>query len=992
VAGIFDNLPDAVDAAARLDAQGEHSVFTVINPVDRGVVQRQSRQLNAIAWPSGSRARGTDAAAVQTVLVDVDPVNQDRPGTDGQLAACEQAARAALGLVAEHSGAALLRTGSGAALWLRVDLLPDRPSQDLVRNFLHWLTARVQVPGAKVDVSVSDQCRPTALPGTTKRKLKLLQTYTASRPARPVQIVETFAGQDSGAFERFLRSLPQVAPRSSPTVKVANAHLAGNPATTTVASLCPGWRKILDTIDDWPSGNDLSSSATAWRLVRAMQHRTAMGDDQIARVLQDWGQNFGNSYSDLRKAESDVPRIRGKAEAEPPCSDVVGALGDSAPCAACPEFLYRPHPRRRKTVLVRPDLALYSRPPLGSHLRDPLGSSLDEARWRLSGSIEDAVVWALEHRPTGQSVDVALLYRVGAGIGKTHQAVRVMQKLLSQPGPPRFIYLTESYRTARDVLGVLQGTPVAGKVRLFHPKLKRPLTTPRGEIEGFCERPELITAARADGARSDYQLACRGCPELTTCRYRAQFESQTSYIAVHDHAMSLLGPRADRGNLPTTGIFDEDPRRIYEPDIEVVTEDDLQQLEAAHPAEATALLSELRRILNGHRKAPKPLVVEQPRFKLPMSRERGVLELARKARSTGRAGRLVKALWKDSSGGIQPYGVWVTDPGNPFHAKQAGRQTKGAIGLVSVTRFRLHREVLTLVLDATAHPGVLEAGLGREVIADTDQVATQCEVWQIPVDASRTALARDADLRRKIQSLLRALDSRHTRTAPLGLITYQTALQSFFRTPRSRTGTRVSGYFHGLRGSNEFHDRGVNELVIVGTPVPNLTSFSTLASTYVQEYEQRLPQAVWTRGFVPCGFKWDELDVATAVTAFDDPTMQALLDRDCAAELYQAAFRIRPHINPDTKRIWLVGLQPIWDLPTTKLLDFEQAMGAVGHSRSRGRPATAMARAIAQIDHEFRTSGKLPTARQVADAADVSLSTAKRARRGYREQLEDADS
>jgi hypothetical protein len=296
-----------------------------------------------------------------------------------------------------------------------------------------------------------------------------------------------------------------------------------------------------------------------------------------------------------------------------------------------------------------------------------------------------------------------------------------------------------------------------------------------------------------------------------------------------------------------------------------------------------------------------------------------------------------------------------------------------------------------LVLDATAHPGILEAGLGREMRADTDQVRARCEVWQIPVNTSWTALSSGGQLRRNIRTLLQALDAHHTQTDPMGLITYQRAM-SYFPEATGRKAGRVTGYFHGVRGSNEFLDRGVNEMVIVGTPVPNLTSFETLATTYAQEYENRLPDASRTRGFVASGLQWEGLDVAMATMTYDDPTLQALLDRECAAELYQAAFRIRPHVNGAAKRIWLIGLQPIWDLPTTRLLTFEQAIKELGGGRPRGRPASAMSRATAYIDQQYRSVGQLPPVAEIVQGTSVSKSTAKRARKKYKAKLSDADS
>ena len=982
--GLFDNVADAVKEAADLDAEGEYCLYTVINPVEKHVLQRDNRAINAIERPAGLRALKEDAAVVQTVLVDVDPASISRPALVDEIRRCERAARKVLSLVRSHSGAALLRTGNGTAVWFRTDLPPGEVSRELVQKFLLWLAREVKEPGAKIDTGVYDQARLTALPGTTKRKLKDFPAFTSERSPRPVELVETFDGSSPDAFAVFLRGLPTQAPaRISPSVQGPTA----TPGTSASADdLCPGWRMVMETVDEWPFGHDLSPSATAWRLINAMRSRTGMEDDQIVSAVHDWGASFANTYADRKRVAADVARILGRNDGEPRCADAALALGRSAPCHECPEYLFRPSRGRWKNVIVRHGWPAYTRPPLDGHLRDPLGDSLDEARWRLGWSIEDAVDWAMEHRQAGGSVDAVLLFRVGAGVGKTHQAVRVMKKMLSRPDGPRFIYLTESYRTAHDVLKKLARGSYATHVRLFHPKLDRDLGDPIGSVQGYCQQPKRIEDARSEGARNDYQLACRRCPDLRSCMYRKQLVEPVSYISVHDQAMSLLGRPADRGNLPTVGIFDEDPRRIYHPKVEGFTEDDLRQLDADHPTAAPAVTHVLRRGAAEPRRAPRPLVEAVDAFRDPTGAARTALAQLVQTKVTGRSRQLINALHSDVSG-KRPFRVWLASQKYPYRAERNRRKVRAVVGVVTVNQFQLHDEILALVLDATAHPGLLETGLGRDVIADSDQVVAGCEVWQIPVAATRAAL-KNKNLQKQIKALLRMLDAQHTKSDPLGLITNRQFLSNF-RPTTSRVQSRIDGYFGGIRGTNVFHDKNVRELVIVGSNIPGLTDFATLSTSFVEHYQKRVPGFSTTTRYVSCGLKWEGMDIATSTMSYEDVTVAALLDRECAAEQYQAAYRVRPHVAGELKRIWLIGTQPLWDLPTTRLLTLGRALSELrSHTRPavRGRPRLKRQAALVYIRQVHHRDGRVPTRAEIAREVGCKKKTAQRALGDYKKR------
>ena len=506
-------------------------------------------------------------------------------------------------------------------------------------------------------------------------------------------------------------------------------------------------------------------------------------------------------------------------------------------------------------------------------------------------------------------------------------------------------------------------------------------------------------ASRADGVRKDYQRVCRSCPDLSTCQYFPQFKKQVSFIAVHDLAPWLVGKYVDRGNIPMVGIFDEDPRRIYSPEIEGFIEDDLRHLDADHPTAAPAITQVLRRGAAQPRDVPRPLVEALDAFRAPTGAARTALTQLVQAKVTGRPRQLINALHSDVSG-KRPFRVWLAPPKHPYRAERNKQKVRAVVGVVTVNQFQLHDEVLAIVLDATAHPGLLQTGLNggsqprsasrkhRKVIADTDQVAARCELWQIPENTTREVLDPKSDQVKNIGALLRALEGRHSKADPLGLITHRDALQ-YFPPVVSPTESRVDGYFGGIRGTNVFHDRNVRELVIVGANIPNLTKFRTLSTAFIEQHENRVPSFSTTTRYESCGFKWEGMEVATATMSYQDATMAALLDRECAAEHYQAAYRIRPHVDGEAKRIWLIGTQPFWDLPTTRLLTLEQALREVRPPPIppvQDRPPKLPA-ALAHIRDVQRCDNRIPTRAEIAHAIGCCAKTAQRALREYREEL-----
>ena len=983
--GLFNNLDDAVDAATDLDAEGKFCVYAGINPLD----PQEGRQVGCLQRGTVKLAGERSVHSVQSLLVDLDPRSTKRPATNSEVVRCEAAARGLLDQMDGYGAAALLRTGSGCALWFRVDLPTGDESKQLHRNFLRWAGEVLEDHKVEVDLAVSNQNRLTALPGTTKRKLKGQRNFTRTRPPRRVEIVEICDGQ--GEIESFLRSLH---PRGQHPTADDSATMADR-AGGEIEDLCPGWLAVYRTIGSAAGSSlpgDWSASGVSFRLVGAMIHRTEMTEEQIIEALDEWDDAHEQRYGTSEDVANDVRRMITRGAGLPPCSDIHYLLADQSPCEECPEWRFRIRRSDATRVIVRKHLPPCTRPSTreegASRPREALGADLSTVRDGLDEMIEldGSLAFKYADRPTDRGYPTVLM-RAGAGAGKTTTVVDVLERLLARGGeaffgarPPgnRFIYFTESYRTALDVRDLLADRSVPAE--LFHPKLSPPNTP---GVAGWCEDPERLRAARNRGVLDERREVCEGCPLRDGCAYWTQYRRNVSYIAVHDLAGALVGARPGRRweELPQFAVFDEAPTRAYMPQLVPVADEDFDQLDRGGP-DCVDLANRVYALHQEQRSSPQPVF---DLLTAPLRREWArLVERLEERELGGIYRRLLDRLGADLGQEAPPYRVWVAPNAHPFRDED-GREAP--LALCEARGFRVDPRVLAIVLDATGDPRILRAGLGRRVVVDTDALRPDCEVLQVPWETTRREMSRPRGVCRRIHTFLDHLANRHDEDNPLGLISYASFTSGFFE-KRDRAGY-VTSHFGGLRGSNEFVVRGVKELVIVGAPVPNLTSFAAQASVFVERHEGRAPETALSSWYVDTGASWRGLKLGTRHTGCPDPLAGALFDQQCAAELYQAAFRVRPLDQPETKKIWIFGQQPVWDLPTTRLLTMEDAFAEIGVRRPKRSPGPnpdQKQRAVEFVERYRKQHGRPPTKRQIMEGVSVSESTAKRAKRENRRQ------
>lgn len=958
--GIYDDLDEAVAAAAELDREDQWSVYVGFNPRRAGT----NRPTNTMEIPPGLRGGDEEILRIRAVRVDVDPVSPTRPALDEEGDACRRIALQIRDHVSPDGASAVCATGNGCSLTFLTDLPATKTIKNKLKNFLHHLAAEYSTEDVEIDKGVSNFSGLTALPGTWKRKLKDIDDYTEDRPRRMVRIEEIRQGTNPGALAAYLATVPDML---STLIDVEQLDLPTDSPVATFADLCPGWLKIYREVPRAPSTPemDLSASGIIHKLVRALHFRVGMTLDEIILAVFERDRLIGHHYGNLEHATGDVRRILEKTPLPPSCETARAILGDDAPCNKCPEWLFRPPPDTSKYIVVRKKLDTYSRPD-PSRRREDLGSDLDEVRKGLDVVVEDFLDYLAEHHEPGAIYEEVFLLRLGAGIGKTHVSVDVLNRFLSRPDAPRFILFTDTYKNALRVMAMLD--PSHG-VRLFHPKEK----PKRVDVEGYCENLTRHRKLRNQGVENEYQEICKNCRKVRACRYRVQFLEECSYVAVHDLAPALIGEHADRGNLPWLALFDENPRRLYQPELKAITDLVMKNVALAYE-DSSELALPIISAAYRHTGPPTPTVGLLDNEERECISTMLQVPLPRGLSATARL--FIQALREDLQSSRPPHNVWTP----PLKYNLEG-QPHAVV--VQKKQMQLHHEVLVTALDATAHDHILGQGLGREVVTDTETVPPRCQLFLVPVNTSKGFFRRDRGLRRDVERFITHRIEEWSEDEPLGLIGYKDFIQSMAKKYEGKP--LVSAYFGNLRGTNEFVENGVQELIIVGVPIPHLTDFGITASTFILQHHDRLPELDHGSHVVHTGLEWEGHAVGVHALSYPDKDLNTLFEQETAAEMYQAAFRIRPLEGIPGKRIWLFGRQPVWDIPVTEVLRLPDALARIGLSpqgRGRGRPRNQRD----AVQRAFDASKGCATISDLAKQTGASVSTVKRALREFREE------
>ena len=212
VAGYFDDLDKAAQAAATLDARKAGGIYFTLNEIHPGLIARSPNQLTDRQEPTTS---DSDVIRRRLLLVDLDAIRPaDISATEDEHCAAQDVARAVAAWLSSQGWPAPIfgDSGNGAHLLYRIDLPAD--DKGLVRRCLEALGDRFDNDTIKVDRKVFNPARISKLYGTTPHKGHSIPVRP-HRPARMIEIPETLDVVPVEKLEALAAMIAKPAPTAS---------------------------------------------------------------------------------------------------------------------------------------------------------------------------------------------------------------------------------------------------------------------------------------------------------------------------------------------------------------------------------------------------------------------------------------------------------------------------------------------------------------------------------------------------------------------------------------------------------------------------------------------------------------------------------------------------------------------------------------------------------------------------------------------------------
>ena len=225
-----------------------------------------------------------------------------------------------------------------------------------------------------------------------------------------------------------------------------------------------------------------------------------------------------------------------------------------------------------------------------------------------------------------------------------------------------------------------------------------------------------------------------------------------------------------------------------------------------------------------------------------------------------------------------------------------------------------------IVLDSTGSPAIYERIFqGRRVDTFDFDVACEARVVQV-ADGTYGKTVTEGDERtrkRLLDSVRHIVRHRGSHDHPVALITHM-GLETAVRNMDLRH--LRTGHFYAERGTNRFTGNDSRDMVVVGTPTPNLDDLEMGAEAL---YAADTEDLDFRSEYMPRPYGMrddDDMDSQTEIRDYIDPRLRELVGLFREAEINQAALRGRPLENGDQKTIWLLTSLPVPGLPPTDLV------------------------------------------------------------------------
>jgi hypothetical protein len=922
-----------------------------------------------------------DVPALQRFILDLDVDTAGRrraalqtkvERASSSTAEVKRTLRVAEQIVAEEgiTAAAIFASGNGAQVLVPVHL--DHTADNLGR--LKAFEEEVRVRHAdklRADGLRLDHTWPAgqvmALAGTLKMKGRESEERRYRLVALHSEIGEPATSFDDVLRRRILAMTP-AQPRTN--FYLGAERLDVPRVLRPLAGWCELWNRILM---DAPPAPVEGYSGTIWTLAVRLAHDRVEREDSV-RLLRLFDDAHQRKFSSRQNADAILGSVLDRAAHVPlACSSAKALAPDVDLCEGCP---WAGKPRRASPVRVIPGRAHHG-PAIDGAQPDVEASppmTLDYARALLRAKLHSYLYFECKAgvalKALGRAgVEVedekpspVLLVRGPPGLGKStvlswllnqrsdfsredgqvaEGYVEELRFVLLAPRYDRMDELAEDLARLRIELGrSIESRPAPSSLEDLprHPRLPRTqFIRLYGKLasggRGLCTQQNRLKSLRNRGfGDREYELGCRPCTDFKGCRYWEQFENKDVAWLM---PMQFLGTgRLDvqRDNDPDVYVCDEgilELQKVWRTDYAVR---DLRsgarviELKASKTnplvfaLNALADFTSLGETATG-RTFRELLVSQHPQIVAWLETGLADAELVDYLRLLP-----ARALADISEGIVSPLVVlealkrdFETDP------------LLGEVRLAEAGTLEVRRPVKidfrskpAIILDSSGDAEQYEKMLGREVDDFDLHVPVACDVYQL-ADGRYSVGTLTNPTRKAVEELLDIVEAIDDASFG-GLAVVSASAGKVEPMIRARLGQRVKVYLHywGLRGTNRVVEDECSDIVLFGTPTPDVNALAADV-----EMLDGLPhQAAWETAPRRYGFVDEEgNDREVDISVLADPVLQKWLELRREQEMSQAAFRIRP-LEPGLyqKRIWILSSLPVPRLPPTKLFASRKEM------------------------------------------------------------------
>lgn len=580
-----------------------------------------------------------------------------------------------------------------------------------------------------------------------------------------------------------------------------------------------------------------------------------------------------------------------------------------------------------------------------------------------------------------------LLVKGPPGTGKTTVTAKILGDHLktaeSSTRNPRYNWFAPNWKRIDEAKSNLDAYPLRPKVPLG----------PDGKLMGtsLCRRPREIAALRTKGlAMLEYGRLCARCAYRNGgCPYWNQFWEHRDEHWILPHAHLFLDTIHRQDPRPSLLVIDEDIIGTAIGYRSYLNEDDLAR--TATWLRKNALPSWQRPLLDLMDALRDAMTQRGTVRNFQIASEIGPEVLTNAILTWRQAGPQLELQERESLKNValdtarppvleRLMGTMLDLAARPSRAciRKYDDPKRGAVLVLYNLARPQTGKTPTIILDSTGSPSIYgRLFRGRNITAlDVDVVCSARVVQVIDGTYGKTVTESDEAVAARLLDAVRGIVKyRGTKEHPVAVITHK----AFEQRIRGKGLRHIrTGHFYAERGTNRFLDAGCRDIVVVGTPTPNIDDLEMAAEALFAGDADDLD---FSGGYCPRQYGMsddDGMDWQIDIRDYADPRMQDLVALFREGEVLQAAHRIRPLDEGAGKTIWLLTSLPIPGLPPTDLIRLEDVVAVARGNDTvmADKPLRDKVReAFKELTKQFR---RKPTLREVADVAGCSLGTASK--------------